>query len=203
MTGADPSALTRRRLLAAGAAPAIAVALSSAAPPANAHGLAETADAERLARVHRIAALSAYVYQQVLAEHLLRGSRLRAIAGFLEQERAHAAALAAAVHARGGQTTPGPRSVATANAALRRHRIRGRLGQLHGPEGALELLIETERVGIGSCYVAVPRLTGPSAITLVAQIMASDAQHEALLSFQRHALNLAAATQYGLVSGSH
>jgi hypothetical protein len=85
---------------------------------------------------------------------------------------------------------------------MRRH-IPGRLGQLLGPENALGLLIDVERASIGSCFVALGALSGADPIVLVGRIMGNDAQHEAILSLQRHALKLPAAAPYALVSGAH
>jgi hypothetical protein len=191
---------TRRELLAAGAA--AGGALLAAPGPAGA-ARAPVGDAALLARVLGMAQLTAYVYDAVFAEKIIPGGRRRALDGFDVQAQAHVRALRRAVVVRGGSVPVAPKSDAQANHRLARRQIPGRLGQLLGPENALGLLIDTERSAIGSCFVALRALTGADAIVLVSQIMGNDAQHEAILSLQRHALKLRAAAPYALVAGAH
>jgi ferritin-like protein len=201
-----PPAATRRELLAAAAAAGGALAggvLLAGAGAASARARAPRDDAELLSHTLGMAQLGAYVYEAVFAERIITGGRRRALDGFDEQERAHVAALRAAVRARGGRIGAPPSSDADANRRLARRQIPERLGHLRGPEDALGLLIEVERSSIGSCFVALGGLTGADAITLVARIMGNDAQHEAILSLQRHALKLKAAAPYALVAGRH
>lgn len=193
---------TRRELLAAGAAAGGAL-LAGPAVAASARGSQAAADGEALSHVLEMAQLAAYVYDAVFAEHIIKGGRRRALDGFDEQERAHVAALRSAVRARGGPVGAPPSSDHDANERLARRDIGGRLGQLQGPEDALDLLIDVERSSIGSCFVALGALTGADAIVLVARIMGNDAQHEALVTLQRHALKLPAAAPFALVSGAH
>jgi hypothetical protein len=192
---------TRRELLAAGAAAGGALLAGPAA--AAARGREAAGDAEALSHVLGMAQLAAYVYDAVFAEHIIRGGRRRALDGFDEQERAHVAALRTAVRARGGPVGAPPSSDHEANERLARRQIGGRLGQLQGPEDALDLLIDVERSSIGSCFVALGALIGSDAIVLVARIMGNDAQHEAIITLQRHALKLPAAAPFALVSGAH
>jgi hypothetical protein len=193
---------TRRELLA-GAAAAGGALLAGPVTASSAHAAAAPGDGEPLSHVLEMAQLAAYVYEAVFAEHILKGGRRSALDGFDQQERAHVAALRRAVRATGGAIAAPPRSDADANRRLARRQIPGRLGQLLGPENALGLLIDTERASIGSCFVALGGLTGADAIVLVSRIMGNDAQHEAILSLQRHALKLPAAAPYALVSGAH
>jgi Ferritin-like domain len=199
---------TRRELLAAGAAagaaalaaPGLLPAVASAAgggssPPPD--------DAARLERVLSVAVLAAYVYEQVFGEGVLTQSQRRALDGFDEQERAHVVALRRATAAAGGSGVGPPSSLDVANRYLARRGIGGRLGQLQGPDDALDLLVSVERSSIGSCYVALLGLTGSAAIVLVARIMANDAQHEAVVTLQRPTLTLADAAPFPLVSGVH
>jgi hypothetical protein len=202
---------TRRELLAAGA---VAGAAALAAPgllPAVAAGASGGGsppqpppdDAARLTRVLSMAVLAAYVYEQVFAERVLTGTRRRALDRFDEQEQAHVVALRRAVVAAGGTLIRPPASLDAANKYLAHRGIGGRLGELQGPEDALDLLISIERSSIGSCFVALRGLTGSQAIMLVASIMANDAQHEAVVTLERHALKLVAAAPFPLVSGTH
>jgi Ferritin-like domain len=199
---------TRRELLAAGAvagaalaAPALAPAVAGAASGGASNAAPD--DGARLERVLSTSVLASYVYQQVFAEGVLTGSQRRAVDGFDEQERAHVAALRTAVKAAGATLIGPPSSLDAANRDLAHRRIGGRLGQLQGPQDALDLLISVERSSIGSCYVALLGLTGSAAIVLVARIMACDAEHEAVVTLQVPMLKLAAAAPFPLVSGSH
>jgi hypothetical protein len=193
-------AATRRELLAAGAAAGGALLVG---PAAAARGGTDAGDGEVISHVLAMAQLAAYVYGAVFAERILKGGRRRALDGFDVQERAHVAALRHAAHARGGAIGTPPSSDAEANRRLARRQVPERLGHLRGPEDALGLLIEVERSSIGSCFVALGQLTGTDAIVLVSRIMGNDAQHEAILSLQRHALKLPAAAPYALVAGRH
>ena len=205
MTGVRHRSTTRRELLATGAVAGVAaLAIPTAAAAASGGGsTAAPGDAARLERVLSMAVLASYVYQQVFAEDVVTGSRRRALDGFAAQEQAHVAALRTAVVRAGGTVIDPPSSNEVANRYLAHRGIGGRLGQLQGPEDALDLLISVERSSIGSCYVALRGLTGSAAIVLVASIMANDAQHEAVVTLQRHALKLVAAAPFPLVSGSH
>ena len=206
---ASDRSATRRELLAAGAGAVAGAALAApafapavAAAKASARGSA-AGDGALLSRVLSMAVLAAYVYEQVFAEGALTGSERRALDGFGQQERAHVKALRAAVVGAGATVIGPPKSLKAANQHLAHRQIGGRLGQLQGSEDALDLLISVERSSIGSCYVALLGLTGSAAIVLVAGIMANDAQHEALVTLQRHALKLEAAAPFPLVSGAH
>jgi hypothetical protein len=199
---ADDRSVTRRDLLVAGAVVG-AVALAEPGVAAAVGESASAGDSARLSRVLSMAVLAAYVYQQVFAENVVTGSRRRALNGFDQQEQAHVVALRRAVVATGGTVVKPPSSLDAANKDLAHRGIGGRLGQLQGPEDALDLLISIERSSIGSCYVALRGLTGSAAIELVARIMGNDAQHEAMVTLQRHALKLSAAAPFPLVSGSH
>jgi hypothetical protein len=194
---------TRRELLSAGAAAGGAL-LAGPVVAASARGRkAAPGDGELLSHVLGTAQLAAYVYTAVFAEGILKGGRRRALDGFDVQERAHVAALRKSVRAHGGRIPAPPRSDAEANRSLARRQIPPRLGQLLGPENALALLIDIERSSIGSCFVALQGLRGREAIVLVSSIMGNDAQHEAIVSLQRHALALPAAAPFALVSGAH
>ena len=210
MSGPPPHrSATRRELLAAGAAAGAAALAAPGLLPTDAGAASSGAtpappdDAARLERVLSMAVLAAYVYEQVFAEGVLTGSRRRALKGFDEQEQAHVVALRRAVVTAGGSVIRPPASIDVGNRYLAHREIGGRLGALQGPEDALDLLISVERSSIGSCFVALRGLTGSQAIVLVASIMANDAQHEAIVTLQRHALTLVAAAPFPLVSGSH
>jgi hypothetical protein len=118
-----------------------------------------------------------------------------------DQEQAHVTATRAALRQLGARPSPPPGSDAAIDAELARHRIPGRPGRLRGAGAALALLVDVERAAIGAAYVALSQLHDGSLAVLVAQMMASDAQHEALLDEARHPGAVAAAIPYGVVEG--
>jgi hypothetical protein len=117
------------------------------------------------------------------------------------QEQAHVTATRAALRHLGARPSPAPGTDAEIDAELARHRIPGRPGHLRGPGDALALLVDVERAAIGAAYVALSQIHDGRLAVLVAQMMASDAQHEALLDEARHPGAVAAAIPYGVVEG--
>jgi hypothetical protein len=111
---------------------------------------------------------------------------------------AHVAALRAA-GARGGSIlSPGP----ALDRELARERITGRPGRLRGERDALNLLLDVERIAIGAAYVALGTVPDPDASLLLAQLMASGAQHEAVLHEALHPGDVVGAIRYGIVQGT-
>jgi Ferritin-like domain len=159
------------------------------------------ADTARLQRLMTVEQLILYVYDHVVGSSILPPSERRAMAQIRDYERAHVAALAARLRARGARQSPPPPSVATANRYLARRHVRGRLGQLQGPDDALYLLRALERVVVGAYFVALRDMRDPSLIVLAASIMAADAQHEAVVSELLNPGEVAIAVPFGLVQG--
>jgi hypothetical protein len=118
-----------------------------------------------------------------------------------EQEQVHVAATRRGLRRLGARPSPPPGTDAAIDAELARHRIPGRCGHLRGPGDALALLVDAERAAIGAAYVALSEIHDGRLAVLVAQMMASDAQHEALLDEARHPGAIAAAIPYGVVEG--
>ena len=183
---------TRRELLTAGAvAGAAALAAPGCSPPSRRPRRAAGPppppdDAARLERVLSMAVLAAYVYEQVFAEGVLTGAsvgrwmdstnRSRPTSWRCAERWSRPAAPASGRRRRSTSPTGTWRTVGSA----------GGSAQLQGSDDALDLLVSVERSSIGSCYVALRGLTGSAAIVLVASIMANDAQHEAVVTLQRH-----------------
>jgi hypothetical protein len=173
-----PAATTRRRLLT---------------PPAS--------DVTLLQRLMRVELLSLYAYEHIVASTILPAGARRAMTELRDHERAHVGALRARLRAAGAGTPAAPPSVAAANRYLARRQVRGRLGQLQGAHDALHLLLALERVTVGAYFVALRELRNPRLIVLAAQIMASDAQHEAIIGEQLHPGDIPNAVPYALVQG--
>jgi hypothetical protein len=159
------------------------------------------ADTARLQRLMSVEQLMLYVYGHVLGSSILPPPLRRTMAQLQAHEQAHVGALGDRLRARGARQPPPPPNVATANRYLARRNVRGRLGQLKGPDDALYLLRALERVLVGAYFVALREMRDPGLIVLAAQIMASDAQHEAIISEKLNPGDIATAVPYGLVQG--
>jgi hypothetical protein len=197
VSAAQPT--TRRELLAYGAGIAGAALLVPAS--ALAAGGATESEAVRVQRLMSVELLMLYTYRQVIASSLLRPSGRRALAPLRANEEAHVRALGARLSARGGAAPAPPDSVAQANKDLAHREVRGRLGQLKGAKDALGLLLAVERVTVGAYFVALTKFEDPGLITLSAEIMANDAQHEAIIGELLYPGKAGQAVPYGLVQG--
>ena len=194
---------TRRQLLAAAGA---ATGAALVAPPAalaatGAKAMAPIPVPERLQRLIRLELLLLFCYQHVLSSGILSPRARRTLTPFAGQEQAHIHALEAQQRARGGTIPPGPGSVREANRDLARRKVGGRLGQLRGDLDAVRLLLTTEQVTIGAYFVALNTLDEPHLIELACQIMANEAQHDAMLALLLPPGKIGSAVPYGLVQG--
>lgn len=210
---------TRRDLLVNGArataagvvgaallAPAAALAAATSSTTSTTTTATTTAEPpesepERLARLVRVELLLLFSYQQILASSLLNPRAERTLRLLRAQEEAHIHALGVRLAALGGVAPPPPTGVEQADRDLARRRVSGRLGQLRGARDALRLLLAVERVTVGAYFVALTKLEDPALITLAAEIMANDAQHEAMLGELLYPGNAQQAVPYGLVQG--
>lgn len=201
---------TRRELLVAGTSaaamtlagaavggPAVAGATSTAAA-----GTAAAFQADRLRRLLSAELLILYCYEHVLDSQILDPHQRQALAPLQAQEEAHVHALRTRLAALGAPAPPAPASVTQADRYLSRRKVRGRLGQLKGQMDALHLLLAVERVVVGAYFVALTKLADPSLVTLSAQIMANDAQHEAIIGELLYPGIAQQAVPYGLVQGT-
>ncbi len=197
---------TRRELLAAGGAGLASGSLMATAP-ASAAALAKVAlpprivDADRLKRLLSVELLILYCYDHVLSTSLLKPRARRLLLPLRGHEQAHVKALSTRLSALGGSPPQPPSSLEQANRDLARRRIGGRLGRLQGDRDALYLLLALEQVVIGAYFVALTKLEDPHLMRLAAEIMASDAQHEALVGEALYPGQTGYAVPYGLVQG--
>jgi hypothetical protein len=198
------TAPTRRELLAGGVAGASGILLASASAAAPARAATTPADAsvtDRLQRLIRIELLLLFCYRHVLASPVLTVRARRTLTPFVAHEQAHIAALERQLTARGGSVPPGPASVTAANHDLAHRKVGGRLGQLRGDLDAVRLLMTLEQVTIGAYFVALMKLPDAGLIELASQIMANEAQHDAMLGLLQPPNKPANAVPYGLVQG--
>jgi hypothetical protein len=158
-------------------------------------------DVARLQRLMSVELLLLYVYEHVVGSSILPAPARRAMAQLQAHEQAHVGALRVRLSARGASHPAPPPSIAVANRYLARRTVRGRLGQLQGTDDALHLLLALERVAVGAYFVALREMRDPALIVLAAQIMASDAQHEAIIGEQLYPGDIPSAVPYGLVQG--
>jgi hypothetical protein len=195
-----PGPRTRRELIvAAGAAGAAGLlALPPAAAATTQPPISET---DRLQRLIRLELLLLYCYRHVLDSGILGPQAQRTLAPFPGHEEAHIGALERPLTARGGAVPPGPDSVATANRYLANRGVGGRLGQLKGHSDALYLLLTLEQVTIGAYFVALTKLRDAELIQLACQIMANEAQHDAMIGLTLPKNTPASAVPYPLVQG--
>ncbi|HEY5429839.1 MAG TPA: ferritin-like domain-containing protein [Solirubrobacteraceae bacterium] len=197
-------AQTRRELLrggAAGAGGAAAGVLLAAASAQAAPAPAAVSVTDRLQRLIRIELLLAFSYRHVLASSVLTPRARRTLTPFVAHEQAHIAALERELTARGATLPAAPASVAAANHDLGHRKVGGRLGQLRGDLDAVRLLLTLEQVTIGAYFVALLKLEETGLIELASQIMANEAQHDAMLGLLMPPNKPADAVPYGLVQG--
>jgi hypothetical protein len=197
---------TRRELLVAGAGAVAAVTLVGAASAraATSPGLTTAQshlEAMRIERLLRVEMLMLFTYGHVLDSRFLDSHQRRALEPLRLHEEAHIRALTRQLTARGGVPPKPPASPAAADSDFAHRKVKGRLGQLRGAHDALQLLLAVERVVVGAYFVALIKLDEPQLITLLTQIMASDAQHEAIIGELMYPGNAQKAVPYGLVQG--
>jgi hypothetical protein len=155
----------------------------------------------RVQRLLSIELLLLFAYRHVLAGSLLSPPAVRALAPLRAHEEAHVRALRARLRQLGGTDPQPPRSVAQANRDLAHRTVTERIGQLRGDKDALRLLLSVEKVVVGAYFVALTTLQDRSLITLVAEMMASDAQHEAVIGELLYDGDATKAVPSGLVQG--
>jgi hypothetical protein len=197
---------TRRELLVAGAGAVAAVTLvdASSAQATGSHELItlqSRLEAMRLERLLRVELLMLFTYEHVLGSRFLDSHERRALEPLRVHEEAHIRALTRQLTARGGVPPKPPAGPGAADNDFARRKVKGRLGQLRGAHDALQLLLAVERVVVGAYFVALIKLDEPQLIRLLTQIMASDAQHEAIIGELMYPGNAQKSVPYGLVQG--
>lgn len=200
MSGRAP---TRRELLGAGAAGAAGLLALPATAAADTSTTSEPpfSETDRLQRLIRLELLLVYCYRYVLGSSILGPRAHGRLAPFVDHEEAHIKALETHLKARGGTVPAGPDSNKTANRYLANRGIGGRLGQLKGERDALYMLLTLEQVTIGAYFVALTKLNDSEVISLVCQIMANEAQHDAMIGLSLPKGTPQSAVPYGLVQG--
>ena len=120
----------------------------------------------------------------------------------LAAEQAHVMALERALR---GLGTParlsGPATVAAIDQALAVRHVHQTVSGIHNEHDCLDLLLALESMAEGVLYAAMPKLHDPSLQRLAAGLLASEAQHEALLGLLRNPKDFDRAAPYAFVEG--
>lgn len=162
--------LTRRRVVAAGAAGAALAAAGAALlmRPSEARG--QGGDASILTSALRIEQIEIVVLEAIASSAALDGPTSALVSNLRDHERHHHAALAGPLHEL-DRILPEP---------LGAEDIEGLHG-IRSARHALELVLEVELRGLAAYQDAVRRLRDGALVRLVASIMASEAQHLAVV----------------------
>lgn len=141
--------------------------------------------------------------KRVLVSPHLSGKAWMLSRRILTQEHSHAAALARALRALGVNQMPKiPVTAAEIDRGLSDRHVGRRVEDLHSEHDCLDLLLDLEGMTEGRYYRAMAKLTDPTLQALSAALLASDAQHEALLGELRVPKNFYRAAPYAFVEGS-
>jgi hypothetical protein len=159
-------------------------------------------DADRLHRLLSVELLMLYCYEHVAGSSLLKPRARRLLDPLRDHEEAHIRVLRSRLLALGGVPPPPPATVEEANRDLAKRSVGGRLGQLKGERDALYLLLAMEQVVVGAYFVALTKLEDRRLVRLAAEIMGSEAQHEALVGEALYPGKTAAAVPYGIIQGN-
>jgi hypothetical protein len=195
---------TRRELLVAGAGAAVTGTGLVRAGTAEAAGSSSTVSetpAQRLYRLLSVELLLLFCYRHVLGASVLKPRARQVLTPFVGHEQSHVQALTRMLQRLGGPLPSAPPNVATADRRLAHRGVDERLGQLTGSGDAVRLLLDVERVVTGAYFVALLKLEDTALIRLAAQIMGSEAQHEALIGELLNHGDAQRAVPYGLVQG--
>ncbi len=195
--------LDRRRLigagLLAGARLTLGVPSPAGATPPPASAAADTHLLQDLLRTER---LTIAVVARVLAsDHL--GARGRRLARqVLAAEQVHAGALQQALHAlRAPLPAIGPVPATALDRGLAQRRVGRTVEDLHSEHDCLDLLLSLESIAEGALYAAMSQLADPGHQRLAAELLASEAEHEALLGLLREPKDFDRAAPYAFVEG--
>jgi hypothetical protein len=198
---------TRRQLLSraltGGAAACAGTALGVLPGPALALGAEPVSDTKLVQGLLAAELSAAAVYERVLATGLLAPRSQRAARGLLAHERAHAAALGPELSSLGGVAPPAPADTKAIERFLSDHHVSRSFADLHHERDCLDFLLDLENLMEGAYYQAMSKLTRPRLMQLGAQILASEAQHYAVLGELRRRKDFSRAVPYAFVEGRY
>jgi hypothetical protein len=203
----DDAHPTRRQLLSlaltGGTAACAGTAVGALAGPGLALGAEPVSDPKLVRLLLGAELLAAAVYERVLATGLLSPRAQRAARGLLAHEHAHAVALQAELTGLATSAPSAPADTKAVQSALSDHQVTRSLTDLHHERDCLDLLLDLENLMEGAYYQAMSKLARPRLQQLGAQILASEAQHYALLGELRRHKDFSRAVPYAFVEGRY
>lgn len=160
-------------------------------------------DAQLTSDLLAVELLAVAVYRRVLDRGILSARAQRASRRVLAQERAHAAALRSELERLKQPSPVGPQSDSDIDDRLSARHVSRSVSDLHTEHECLDLLLAVEGMAEGAYYTAMSKLSHPRLLTLSAQILANEAQHEAVLGQLRRGKDFSVAAPYAFVQGIH
>jgi hypothetical protein len=179
--------VSRRGLLAGGAALAVAGLMTEAAAATPDPLAGAVSEVQVLARLVTIQQSVASCYRHVLGSVHLSAGNASALKRFLGHERQHVRALSSELVRRGGKVPAPPASAAAVDRVLASLAVSGKLEQVRQEWEAIAFLIPVETAEEQSFHAAILRFQSPALALLAARSVTCDAQHWTVLSELLHA----------------
>ncbi|MHB8694552.1 MAG: ferritin-like domain-containing protein [Solirubrobacteraceae bacterium] len=198
---------SRRRLLADGARLAAAGAAGGALSSACAAG-AETrkkpppSDAMLVAQLIVLERVMQDVYGRAITSGQLDSGGLALAHEVLGHERIHESELRRQLRLLSGTALPVPRSTKELEKELAKHHTKVALDRHRSGRGWLKLLVDVEDVLERNYHTAISILRSSSLLTLASEILASEAQHSALLGDLLSPRNVQKALPNAFINGT-
>lgn len=191
------------RALAGGASACAGAALVPLTGPMDALAAAPVTEAKLVQGLLAAELLATAVYERVLATGLLSARSAAVAHQLLSHEHAHAAALEPELRSLGAAAPPAPADSQAIDNALSAHHVSRSVSGLKHERDCLDLLLDLENLMEGAYYAAMSKLNHPRLVQLGAQILASEAQHYALLGELRRHKDFSRAVPYAFVEGRY
>lgn len=179
------------------------MALVPLTEPIDALAAAPVSDAKLVQGLLAAELLATAVYERVLATGLLSARSASAAHQLLSHEHAHAAALQPELRSLGAPAPPAPADSQAIDNALSEHHVSRSVSGLQHERDCLDLLLDLENLMEGAYYAAMSKLSHPRLLQLGAQILASEAQHYAVLGELRRHKDFSRAVPYAFVEGRY
>lgn len=193
--------LTRRGLLSG--VVALGAAATASGPAAEGAGAAAGAatQSQLLAELLKLEGAMAYAYEKAVGSDAPGPALKRVLALVLEHERAHLEVLSAAAGAQPRLYMPADRSAA--QAVLSDHHLSRSLASLRSEHDWLAFLAALEAAAEAAYYKAISKISAPALLRTAAEILASEAQHSAMLGQRLHPTDIGKAIPDAFVQGPH
>jgi hypothetical protein len=178
---ASDDGTSRRELIGLGLAGGLGVFAASLLAPGTGRAVTVT-DPQLVSALYESEQLAAFAYQHVLRGGLLTPATHVVVRPILKQERAHVHTLGNALDRLGAPLPQRLTNVTNVDKLLAASRQTGSLGQLTSERDALMLLIRLEFSLEGFYYKALSKLQDGQLASILAQVLANEAQHACVLS---------------------